>query len=169
MKYIFLFFLLINSIPTLSQNLYKIEHNGLYGYIDENGDSIIKCRYVIAITDTIKTLGFVFDQKTKKIICFNNKGDSLFYVVKCDNGPDYIRNGLFRIMDRKGLIGFADTLGNIVIEPKFKFAYPFYNDRAKVTNKGECKEEPGSGGEKHYWDSTDWFYIDKKGNIIPDT
>ena len=49
----------------------------------------------------------------------------LFYVVECDNGPDYVKEGLFRIMDEKGLMGFADSSGHIIITPQFKFAYPF--------------------------------------------
>lgn len=163
---LFLLFSIISITVANAQSLYKIEKNGLYGYMDVNGKNIIQCNYIHAYTDTIKNLGFVFDQKSKKIICFNNKGDSLFYVVKCDNGPDYIRNGLFRIMDRKGLIGFSDSLGNIVIKPKFKFAYPFYNNRARVTQQGKYKKVPKSKGEKHYWDSKKWFYIDKKGVCV---
>ena len=26
------------------------------------------------------------------------------------------------------------------------------------------KKVPGSGGEYHYWESDEWYYIDKKGN-----
>ena len=36
-------------------------------------------------------------------------------------------------------------------------------DKAKVTDKGEMKEVPGSDGEYHYWESDEWYYIDKKG------
>ena len=94
------------------------------------------------------------------------KGRKLFNVFKYDNGADYVREGLFRITDDKGLIGFADTLGNIIIKPQFKFAFPFENGKAKVTFSGESKEVPDSNGEKHYWDSSQWFYINKNGKII---
>ena len=31
------------------------------------------------------------------------------------------------------------------------------------------KEVPGSGGEYHYWNSDEWYYINKKGKrIIPE-
>lgn len=31
---------------------------------------------------------------------------------------------------------------------------------------GEQKEVPGSDGEYHYWESDDWYYIDRKGQRI---
>lgn len=66
-----------------------------------------------------------------------------FYVVECDNGPDYVKEGLFRIMDEKGLMGFADSSGHIIITPQFKFAYPFEGGKAKVTFTGKQKSYPG--------------------------
>lgn len=126
-------------------------------------DTVIACKYIHAYTDSIKTLGFVFDSQKRKIICFNNKGEPLFYVVKCDNGPDYIQGGLSRIIDSKGLIGFADSLGNVVIKPQFKFACPFLDGKAKGTFRGRRKKVPESAGEYHYWDSKNWLYIDKQG------
>lgn len=161
--YTMILFLLVVSTSSRAQTLYKVEQNGLYGYVNAKNDTVIACKYIHAHTDSITALGFVFDQKIKKIICFNNKGEALFYVVKCDNGPDYIRDGLFRIMNDKGLIGFADSLGNVVIEPQFKCAFPFSDGKAKVTFRGKRKKVPGSHGEKHYWDSKKWFYIDKQG------
>ena len=57
------------------------------------------------------------------------RSKELFYVFKYDNGPDYIQEGLFRIMNEDGLVGFADSLGNVVIKPQFKFAYPLRFER----------------------------------------
>ena len=96
----------------------------------------------------------------------NGQGKELFYVFQYDNGPDKLREGLFRITDENGLIGFADSLGNIVIKPQFKFAFPFENGKAKVTLSGESKVVPGSKDEKHHWDSLDWYYIDTNGKIL---
>ena len=61
-------------------------------------------------------------------------------------------------------IGYADESGRTVIKPRFAFGFPFENGKAKVTDKGEMKEVPGSDGEYHYWKSDEWYYIDKKGN-----
>lgn len=140
-------------------------------YLNERGDTIVPYgKYRYCQTDTIKELGFVYENKPKdaRIICINDAGKELFYVFKYDNGPDYTQEGLFRIMDEDGLIGFADSLGNVIIEPQFKFAYPFKGGKTKVTLEGEQKEVPKSEGEKHYWESGTWFYIDKRNKHLTD-
>ena len=61
---------------------------------------------------------------------------------------------------------FHETLRRVsmtVIKPRFAFGFPFENGKAKVTDKGEMKEVPGSDGEYHYWESDEWYYIDKNG------
>ena len=112
-------------------------------YLIERGDTIVPYgKYRYCQTDTIKKIGFVYENKPKdaRIICINDAGKELFYVFKYDNGPDYIQEGLFRIMNEDGLVGFADSLGNVIIEPQFKFAYPFKGGKTKVTLEGEQKE-----------------------------
>ena len=138
-------------------------------YLNERGDTIVPYgKYRYCQTDTIKKIGFAYENKPKdaRIICINDAGKELFYVFKYDNGPDYIQEGLFRIMNEDGLVGFADSLGNVVIKPQFKFAYPFEHGKAKVTFSGENKVIPDSKGEKHYRDNSDWYYINKNGKII---
>lgn len=161
-KYIFstLLFLCVSLVHLQSQTLYKINKDERYGYIDKNtNDTIISCKYICAYTDSIEHIGFVFDDDINRIVCFNNKGERLFYVLNIDNGPDYIKEGLFRITDKRNLIGFADSLGNIVIPPVFKFAYPFNQGKAKVTFTG--KSERTNDNEHNYWNSNEWFYISK--------
>lgn len=80
-----------------------------------------------------------------------------------DNGPDYVREGLYRIVDGKGRMGYADESGRVVIAPRFAFALPFEGGKAKVTDTGQRKEVPGSGGEHWSWESDAWYYIDKTG------
>ena len=137
-------------------------------YLNERGDTIVPYgKYRFCQTDTIRNIGFVYENRQNaRIVCIDNQGKELFYAFKYDNGADYVREGLFRITDDKGLIGFADTLGNIVIKPQFKFAFPFKNGKAKVTFSGESKDVPDSNGEEHYWDSSDWVYIDKNGKML---
>ena len=140
-------------------------------YLNERGDTIVPYgKYRYCQTDTIKKIGFVYENKPKdaRIICINDAGKELFYVFKYDNGPDYIQEGLFRIMNEDGLVGFADSLGNVIIEPQFKFAYPFKGGKTKATLKGERKVVPESDGEKHYRESKTWFYIDKKNRRLTD-
>ena len=136
-------------------------------YLNEQGDTIVPYgKYKFCQTDTIRHIGFVYENKQNaRIVCIDNQGKELFYVFKYDNGPDYIREGLFRIMDENGLIGFADSLGNVVIKPQFKFAFPFKNGRAKVTFTGE--EKTIFNEEHHEWVSNEWQYINKKGELLP--
>lgn len=80
-----------------------------------------------------------------------------------DNGPDYVREGLYRIVDDRGRMGYADTSGRVAIAPRFAFAFPFEGGKAKVTDTGQRKEVPGSGGEHWSWESDAWYYIDTTG------
>lgn len=88
-------------------------------------------------------------------------------VYRMDNGEDYMQEGQRRIVDGRGRIGYADENGTVVIEPRFAFGFPFREGRAKVTNRGEEKVVPGSQGEYRYWDSDEWYYIDKGGRVLP--
>ncbi len=83
-----------------------------------------------------------------------------------DNGPDPIHEGVQRIVDEAGRVGYATAEGEVVIAPRFAFGYPFKNGRAKVTDVGVNKEVPGSNGEYHYWESDSWYYIDHQGKRI---
>lgn len=85
---------------------------------------------------------------------------------QCDYMDDEIQDGLYRIVDKQGKIGYANEHGTVVIKPQFAFGIPFENGKAEVTYTGQRKEVEGTGGEHHYWDSNDWFYIDKQGNKI---
>lgn len=107
------------------------------------------------------TLRIMF-KKTDYDDRFNTKYPAFQY----DNGDDYVRDGLYRIVDERGRIGYADEKGNTVITPRFSFGFPFENGKAKVTDCGQMKEEEGSRGEYHYWESDDWYFIDKSGRKL---
>lgn len=87
-----------------------------------------------------------------------------YTVYQFDNGDDYLCEGVRRITDSNGKIGFSDERGVVRITPQFAFAFPFENGMSKVTYTGHSVAE----GEYHRWVSTDWFYIDHAGNIIPE-
>lgn len=80
-----------------------------------------------------------------------------------DNGDDYVVDGMYRIVDEQGRIGYADENGRTVITPRFKCAFPFENGKAKVADSGEKRRYDA---EHWYWDSSDWYYIDKTGRKI---
>lgn len=83
-----------------------------------------------------------------------------------DNGADYVREGLYRIVDAQGKMGYADEQGRVVIAPRFAFGFPFEQGRAKVTDSGRETVVPGSGGEYRVWQSDDWYYIDRTGTRL---
>lgn len=61
-----------------------------------------------------------------------------------DNGPDPVSDGCVRIVDEKGLVGYAKPDGTVIIEPRFAFGFPFVDGIARVTQKGKRVEVPGS-------------------------
>lgn len=129
-------------------------------YLNEQGDTIVPYgKYRFCQTDTIRHIGFVYENKTyrPRIVCLDSEGKELFDVFPYDNGPDHVQEGVFRITDKEGRIGFADTLGTILIRPQYKFATPFKDGKAKATFSGNWKQK----GEHRYWDSSEWFCIDK--------
>ena len=70
----------------------------------------------------------------------NTKGEVLYYTYWFDNGPDYIEDGLVRIKNAEGLIGFADGhTGHIIIEPQYACAFPFAKGVAEVAITGVVK------------------------------
>lgn len=83
-----------------------------------------------------------------------------------DNGDDYVRDGYYRIVDERGRIGYADENWKTAITPRFAFGFPFENGKAKVTDSGQLKKVEGSRGEYHFWESQDWYYIDKTGRKL---
>ena len=59
-----------------------------------------------------------------------------------DNGPDYVREGLYRIVDDRGRMGYADESGRVVIAPRFAFAHPFEGG-GKSHGHGATQGSPG--------------------------
>jgi len=130
------------------------------GYISTDGDTIISLgKYLYCHTDTFKFYAIVttFDGK---LIAIDRVDNKLFEVFWFDNGPDYISDDLFRIV-KEGKIGYANSKGEVVLDPQFKCAFPFRNGVAKVAY--DCASGPESG--HHQWVSENWFYIDKNGKL----
>ena len=152
----------------------------------------ISCAYVPKVTDTHKTPEITQVENCARIdknneisisrdnlnqISFNKTGlaeirinTGVYYVNKTgqlvrshlfDNGADYFKEGLSRtIQDRK--FGFINQKLEIVIQPKYDFAFPFSNGASKVCLG--CT--PIKVGEHTEMRGGKWGYIDKSGNII---
>lgn len=129
------------------------------GYKNSKGDIIIPVeKYDYCFTDTIRDLGMVVEKKTGRILAIDGNANELFEVFRYDNGPDYEKNGVFRIIKNRK-IGYANAKGEVVIEPQFDCAYPFEGAFAKVSNACEIVLD----GDYSVWKSDDWYRINKEG------
>jgi hypothetical protein len=133
-----------------------------HGYLNQDGDTIIPIgKYAMCFTDTFRTYAIVL-KDSLGFIAIDSMENVLYNVFPFDNGPDYVSEGMFRIVENNK-IGFADwSTGKIIIKPKFDCAFPFEHGAAKVSTN--CKIE--SEGEHGRWISEDWYYINKAGKKV---
>lgn len=94
---------------------------------------------------------------------FSASGELLYDLYWFDNGPDYPQQGLFRFK-QNALIGYADAdTFKIVIPAQYQAAYPFKDGQAKVSYGADIEREDN---EHSIWVNTDYFIIDKQGNMV---
>ena len=92
----------------------------------------------------------------------DRSGTKIYEIYPFDNGPDYVSEGLQRII-KDGKIGYGDPiLGKVIIQPIYSCAYPFENGRAKVSI--DCTTI--ADREHSTWESKKWVHIDKNGKKI---
>lgn len=131
-----------------------------FAYVNQRGDTIVPLgSFAVSFTDTIISFGIVLeDEGQPELIAINPRGERLYEVYLYDNGPDYLSEGLFRIL-RNEKIGYADADGRIVIPPQYACAHPFAGGRAQVALDCVLVDD----GEHQRMRSDNWFYIDKQG------
>ena len=131
------------------------------GYVNEQGDIMIDFgKYPMCFTDTFEHYAIVVDQD-EGIVAINREEEIMYRVFVYDNGPDYPRDGYFRIIQDKK-IGYADVqTGEISIPPKYTAARPFENNYAPVCP--DCEEV--KDGEYSSWVNGKWGLIDKSGKM----
>lgn len=140
--------------------LVENDSTGEQAYQNPKGEIVIPYgKYSFCFTDTFKTFAIVASKEG--FIGINRKEEKLFKVFMYDNGPDYVQEGLFRIQ-KEDKIGYADTQGNIIISPQFTCAYPFKDGKAKVATNCKVVQD----GEHSFWESEEWFWIDKTGKKL---
>ncbi len=131
-----------------------------FAYLNQEGDTIISAgANTYSFTDTLTHYAIL--GTNDELFAINAEGDRLYEVYVYDNGPDYLQEGLFRIL-RNEQIGYADATGQIVIEPQFACAEPFEDGKARVAL--DCTLN--SDGEHTTMESDEWFYIDRSGEKI---
>ncbi len=131
------------------------------GYVDAQGNvKIALGKYPVCFTDTMYNYAIVYTPQAV-LIAINRNEQELFKVFTVDNGPDYIREGLFRIV-KNHKTGFANTKGEIVINPQFEYVTPFNNGLAAFCKKCRFIKE----GEHTSVSGGLWGFVNKKGAIV---
>ena len=135
-------------------------------YVSAAGDTVIPFgRYALAATERFDKVALVLPPGGKWV-GIDRQERVLFQPFIFDNGPDYPAEGLLRIVNAAGLIGYADTAtGRVVLPPQFEAAFPFAHGRARVGRGCRLVAE----GEHSAWDCAAWQTIDHQGRPAPDT
>lgn len=134
----------------------------LYSYKNcgkiNNGHLVVYARHLQNMSFNEKGLAEVlFDGKQYYL----NKSGKTAQTHRVDSGADNFSEGLARvIVDKK--YGFMDNSLNIVIDPRYDFAFPFENGIAAVCNNCISKSE----GEHSYMEGGKWGAINRQGEVI---
>ncbi len=106
-----------------------LEQDGLWGFIDADGQTVIPARFHRAEAFSSGGLAAVVDEQGWAYV--DLQGDVLLRPHVVDNGPDPFQEGLARFIAR-GRYGFFDERGHIVVAPRFDFARPVSEGLAAV-------------------------------------
>jgi hypothetical protein len=135
-------------------------------YVSVACDTVIPFgRYTMAATERFDKVALVL-QPGGDWVGIDRQERVLFHPFLFDNGPDYPAEGVLRIVNAAGLIGYADTAtGRVVLPPQFEAAFPFAHGRARVGRRCRVVRD----GEHWYWDCAAWQYLDHRGRPVPDS
>ena len=150
---------LVLKVKTESDPVFEtLDH---YAYYDTCGNEIIPFyKYPIIYTDTFRTMAIVLVPR-KGFMAIDRDEKELFKIFPFDNGPDYISDGLIRIVEN-GKIGYANMDGQIIIPAQYSCAYPFQGGRALVSIHCQTYLD----GEHRRWISDSWYYINNQGSRV---
>ncbi|MBO2007621.1 WG repeat-containing protein [Hymenobacter negativus] len=139
--------------------------DGAYAYVSAAGDTVIPFgRYALCATERFDKVALVLPPGGKWV-GIDRLERVLFHPFIFDNGPDYPVEGVIRIVNAAGLIGYADTAtGRVVLAPQYEAAFPFEGGRARVGRRCRLVAE----GEHSRWDCAAWQSIDHQGRLVPD-
>lgn len=147
-----------------------------FGYVftNQKGDTVTRldtAKYYTCFSDTIEYFAIVGIKNKKGWWAIDKNETLLFQVFNTSSGepsPDALREGMIRIVDDSGKIGFSNYKGKIVIKPQFEAASSFYKGKAIIGKQCQqvlwCCE--GENEDKHYIiDCKQTGYINKKGQL----
>lgn len=102
-------------------------------------------------------------KESEGLIYVNAEGNELNYCPFIfDNGADYVSEGLVRIVDKDGKMGYVDSLHHVVIKPQFFFVEPWKDGYGRVAKEGYFERID----EEHKIVVVEkWYTIDRNGNL----
>jgi hypothetical protein len=146
-----------------------LEYGSNVAYVNKEGDTLIPFgKYAYFGTSSFVHFATVMEHPNDttygRQVGINAEQQILFDIVLYDNGPEFFRDDLLRVL-RNGKMGFADRYGKIVIPCKYDYVKWFYDGVVEVSFDAE-----------EYWDrdghlmvdSDEWFLIDREGNRVKD-
>ena len=152
-------------------------HQNKYSYVITTayGDTVLKldsAKYYICFNHTFSNFAIVGITHKPGWWAIDIHEHLLFQVYNTSYGepsPDEITNGMIRIVDKKGKIGFANDKGTVVIQPQFEFASSFFHDSAVIGKN--CKKIlwccKGVNEDKHYYTKcVKCGVINKSGSLV---
>ena len=183
MKNIFLISIILLNINLFSQENYKyrigrtwndITKMEEYSIIKKNGDTIRKLdsqKYIVSLQDEFNNFA-IFSIKDKKgwsAIDINE--NYLFQVYNRLTGepfPDYLIENRIRIIGENNKIGFANSNGEIVIEPQFETVTEFNNGFAIFQLECTKIENDIANGQHSgfHYECEKTGFIDENGKVI---
>lgn len=133
-------------------------------YVSAGGDTLIPFgRYLMGETERFDRVALVLKPGVGWV-GINRQEQVLFRAFLFDNGPDYPAEGVMRVQDATGRIGYADTAtGQVVLAPRYEAAGPFAQGCARVGSG--CRQQ--AQGEHWAWQCAEWHYIDHQGRPVP--
>ncbi len=155
----------IDDIGDFSSGIARVHHKG---YVDENGQWIIKGDYfwlndfadglalaiVESATEKYGFDGFYFDSNGGRVanVPFPGTGDfSEGFTLFRAKGKPALRSfepGHFVYRDYPGLVGFIDRTGNVAIQPAYADVGPFVGGLARAVLDGTCHIATPDGGRQ---------------------
>ena len=160
--------LLLNFISNAQKTDYLIAFRDTtkagepFGYKNKKGKVVFPAKYIAVYTQKFYTSAMVLDEG--EWIAIDRKGKVILKPFIFDNGPDYIKEGLFRFVEN-GKMGFADIHCKKIIPATFDFVEPFNEGLAQYTMGGKKVYE--NAGEYWIWKGGyETGYINKIGKKV---
>lgn len=145
----------------VATDLLMFEDGDLVGFKhSESGKIILPAQYQFSYGfEASSGLAAVVDKDGWYYI--NVTGARVYKPYIYDNGPDYPSDGLSRIVDEHGHVGYIDDKGELIISPQFDWASPFEDGVAQFCEG--CKEEAVHDDEHTVMVGGRWGTITKDG------